>query len=173
MMAINDPGKRLLDTARKIEKAFEQQTSAVNMKEYGEDAKDALILRVQRLSKGVSDGKTEKLKGLEESTINTRKRYKSRLGSGASPNKSNATFTGQLVESLNTIGARGKFIIFPKNTARKTITGKTSSVTNKEVLDYYQEDRPFLELSKAENNKIARLFREEFRKLIKNLTNIS
>ena len=169
-MAKKTPDQVLKNASKKIEKAFELEISSVNMKERGEDSKEGVVKRTQILGKGVDGSRSNPLKPLSDKYKERRRIKRKQLGPNAKPNKSNLTFTGQLLKSLSVVGTRGRFIMFAKSTSRTLPNGEPDSKTNSEILKYVQRERTFLELTKAEINKIKKEFREKFRKKIRDLT---
>lgn len=125
-----------------------------------------LIQRRTRLGYGVPDGtngtaEREKLKPLSERYIEARK--KGQLGDFATPKRSNLTFTGQLLASLDVIKlTRGSVVIGPTGSRR-------GGGTNAQVAKYVAEQgRQFLSLSRPEAEQLRRFYRNAFGDLLKN-----
>lgn len=126
-----------------------------NMRKFGEDAADIVRLRT-RLGSGVeTEGGTKKrLKPLSESYRKRRK--KADLHPDTAPNKSNLTFTGQMLDSLGVTSVRQNQVTFGPRGSR---TG--SSLSNKQVAEYVTlAGRAFNNLSKVEIKRITEAIAE-------------
>lgn len=88
-------------------------------------------------SKGV------RLKALSQSYIEQRRRT-GVGGDQGTPNRSNLTYSGQLLDSLRAIARPGEILLEIENTRRRE--GKT----NRQVARYVREERPFLAMTKKE-----------------------
>lgn len=110
-----------------------------------------------RLGKGVSEqgGKLEKLKPLSDGYKKQRRKNKSKLSPDAKPAKSNLTFSGQMLESIDyKIEEPDTIVIrFDNNKARR----KAIEVTDK--------GRPFFNLADSEINAIKKLIRDKIKKV--------
>jgi len=146
------------------------------------------IKRRTQLGKGVSDsGKNQKLKGLSESykkqrrgelafftnsngkvvpiTSNVRK---PKLDKNTTPNRSNLTATGQLLNALRGIYKRRNIIIdFDKERRGPGLTGQRGKATNSDIVGYQEKQgRPFFDLSRSELNGLRRKIANRIRKLL-------
>lgn len=147
-----------------IKEAFTQAVDSIgapeSMRKFGEKAADMIRLRT-RLGSGVQRDGAEKdrLKPLAAST--KKKRAQSKLSQFTTPNRSNLTETGQLLDSVE-----------PKNpTQRKVTVGpqgpRDDGKTNEEVAKYVSEARPFNHLSKTEIKRIGDDIKRAIRQEIK------
>lgn len=85
------------------------------------------------------------------------------LGVFGRPRKSNATFTGEMLESLSLRSTSEGFQLLIMNYRRKDDSG----LTNYQVAKYYSEDRPFFALTSGEIRIIARELENIVKDLIK------
>ena len=162
-----DPSKRLQEMAR--------QTNIIkNEPERFSFIKDDVVNSIRtrtKLGKGV-EGNNRPLKKLEKLTEkyrDLRRKNKSGLSSDTTPAKSNATATGQMLDSLEGKQSRTKFEFFFKGSRKPDFTGRPSSITNSTLAKYYGEKRPFFYLSKPEKNNLIRKIREVLTDRIKKL----
>lgn len=93
-----------------------------------------------------------------------------RLHPDTSPETSNLTATGQLLDALKFTSGGTKVKVFIKKTKRKKeFNGSKSGLTNDEVRAYVEKDREFLKLSPEEKEDVTRLaidlIEEELRSL--------
>lgn len=101
-----------------------------------------------------------RLKPLAESTKRQRRR-KGVTGDQGTPNRSNLTNTGQLLDSLRAIAKRGLIVIDIPDSKRRG-----GSATNKQVAGFVRDDRPFLALTKKEAKQLDRDVTREINKVI-------
>jgi hypothetical protein len=92
-----------------------------------------------RLLKELASGK--QIGKNEPSTIAYRERYSKNLDSDTSPSTSNATGTGQLLNSMKGKASGTKITIDLKSGRRKELSGSKSKITNTEVNKYYEEKK--------------------------------
>ena len=157
-------------------------------KALAETIPEVIKIRTQQEGEG-ADG--NKLKPLSKSYIEQRKgnlrfytdkngkkhsyipKDKPNLSSDTSPETSNLTATGQLIDSIKGKNIGNKVIIEPGKSKRKgELYGQKSKLTNKQVNKYVDENgREFLKLSKAEEKEAFELAKdiitEEIRSVIK------
>lgn len=112
------------------------------------------------------------LDGLSTSYVKFRERVKSRLSKETSPNKSNLTATGQLLDAIigEATGTIVKIFISPK--PRKKELNPSASATNREIRKYVEDGgREFLGLTANERRVIekeaAEVIKTEIRKAFK------
>lgn len=74
------------------------------------------------------------------------------LGPYGRPKKSNATFTGEMMEEIYMQATAEGFRLYVKNSKRKDESG----LTNKQVMEYYSKDRPFFALTAGELRILSR-----------------
>jgi len=113
-----------------------------------------------RQGRGVNDEQAERprrnrLKPLAPSTVAA----KARKGQ---PTASIATATGQMLAALRGRGRRGFFEIDVDTSSREE--GRR---TNKEVQEFYSQDRPWLALTGREGDEIAKIVRRKVNELVK------
>lgn len=175
---------KLPDFANALQKAIEKAVSPDAMRSYALEAANMIRVRT-RLGYGVasSGGKRERLKPLSESykkqragqlgffttesgaVVPYKPKRKPKISEFTTPGRSNLTFTGQLLDSLQVTSAnRGKATI--------GVQGRRagSSLTNRDVARFVEEQgRPFLNLSDVEikrvNELVTKRLTEELRKL--------
>lgn len=87
--------------------------------------------------------------------------FRPKLGPFGRPRKSNATFTGDMMEAIFLRATSEGFQVIINNDRRED--GKT----NKKVAEYYSKDRPFFALTAGE----VRILTRELEKIIKELIN--
>jgi len=124
-----------------------------------------LIVKRTRLGYGVKRefGTKEKLRRLSPKYIVTRSKSR-RLDSTTSARKSNLTFTGQMLRSVQVIQAKdGKIVIGPK--------GYRDDGKQNEKIAGYQVDqgRAFMNVSKLEFQQLLRFYRLQFTDLRRKL----
>lgn len=85
------------------------------------------------------------------------------LGAFGRPRKSNATFTGEMMESLILRSSDEGFQIIINDKRRSDDSG----LTNRRVSEYYSEDRPFFALTSGE----IRILTRELEKIIQDIIN--
>jgi hypothetical protein len=99
---------------------------------------DAIRTRT-RLMKELANGSP--IPKLEASTVKQRERYSRNLDSDTQPATSNATATGQLLNSMKGKAVGTKVTIDLKTGRRKELSGSKSKLTNTEVNKYYEEKK--------------------------------
>ena len=159
--------KRVRDnTIKNIEKALDSRSVQKDVADFA--IKD--IVGNARLGK---DPNNRNFKSLARSTKEQRE-YLSRYNSTDSffsVNKSNLTVSGQLLNSIKAFFKKREITIEPTGTRRKYRGAKGQaigqSLTNKEVADFVQEDRPFLLVSKALEEFIKNRVRRELRRILR------
>jgi hypothetical protein len=100
----------------------------------------AQIRKRTQLGKDLKGGK---IKPIEDSTKDYRKRYSKNLDSNTTPNRSNLTATGQM---LNSIESKAKGLVYEitlKSKRTKDLSGSTSKVTNAEIKDFQEKQGRF------------------------------
>jgi hypothetical protein len=100
----------------------------------------AQIRKRTQLGKDLKGGK---IKPIENSTKAYRKRYSKNLDSNTTPNRSNLTATGQL---LNSIESKAKGLVYEitlKDKRSKDLSGSTSKASNTEIKDFQEKQGRF------------------------------
>lgn len=124
------------------------------MKSLGQETVRLIVERTQEQGRGVSGGfggRKKKLKKLAESTIKRRNGLK-KLSSKTSPDTSNLTMTGKLIQSVTSrVKGFSRVLIYIKGSRNKT------------VAEHVQTDRPFLLLTKTETNTLLKFFKRLIR----------
>lgn len=135
-------------------------------KELAQIIVDFIKLRTQQEGEGTRG----KLKALSDSYIEQR-RKSDRLSSDTSPEKSNATATGQMLNALkgSSSGTTAKVVVKDSNRKRE-LNGSKSKLNNNEVSKFFEDNgRKFLKLSKEEKNDFidiaTKIIRERLRDL--------
>lgn len=153
-----DPIDQLI---KSIKDSLENVESTRNMKKLA----DEMALQIKKRTRegfGTPKGSRgrgikERLKPLSQSTIDSRKRLrgKGQLSGKTSPSKSNLTETGQLLDSLRgRVPRKGEAEVSLRSGRRSK--GKGKRITNDEVAFFVSGDRPFLDLSRSDFNKIVK-----------------
>lgn len=169
MAKIEDGIKNVEALKLKLEKLSRLWQQSPQAKQFGQDIV-AQITKRTRLGKGVpgEGGELEPLKGLADSTIQTRKRYQKNLSELTRAKKSNLTATGQMLEDIVFNIKDGGFLFFFRSRRRnRELSGSRGKTTNAEVARYVSEDRPFFNLSRTELAGYAVRLKREFLKIIR------
>lgn len=151
--------------AQALREALPAIKDAKNMRKYGEQAASMITLRT-RLGDGVERDGAEKakLRPLKPQTVKSRARAKDqgKLSELTTPQRSNLTRTGQLLDSVQvTKAAYGSVSVGPKGSRREG--GK-----NEDVAKHVTEGgRPFNHLSKVETKRIQDAVKKDLRAEIK------
>lgn len=145
-----------------LTKVFKEASSSKNMKAIGSQAAE-IIRRRTRLGYGVekNEGKRERLKPLSPKYIEKRKQ--NTLSSQTTPRRSNLTFTGELLDSIEAHDAtQGEVQVGPRG-------ARSDGGPDNEKLAEYVRDagRPFNNLSATEIKQLTQFFEEIIEKLIK------
>jgi hypothetical protein len=163
-----------------MKKVIGEVESKETMQELGDEMAERIRKRT-RLGKGVSErgGAPKPLAPLSQSYKDFRKGKvafaqspyghvypykpdrKPNLSSQTSANKSNLTFTGQMLDSIKTISAKVGSAIVSVSGRRK------DGMSNKEVAEFVSVARPFLNLSKPELNALQKLIRQRIDRILK------
>lgn len=131
-----------------------------------------LIVKRTRLGFGVGGDGEERvnLKALSSSWIRQRKRLDeemSILSQFTTTARSNLTFTGQMLDSMQVIRvAQGKIVIGPKGYRTDPLS---KGISNEQVANYVAKaGRPFNNLSRLEQAQLVRFYRRKFGDLLRN-----
>lgn len=158
-MAVRTNFKAVLD---KIRGSFNEAIDQDQLKLLGDEAIRKITVRT-RLGYGVEKpgAPRKKLKELSQGYIESRLKAKGRLSSMTAPARSNLTFTGQLLDSLKVVVARGKLSIEPTGSRR-------DGQSNQDVADSVSKKRPFISLSDLELKALKRFYEVEIvRKMLR------
>lgn len=145
-----------------IEKKFNQAIKDPDLlRSIGDKIIDVVYKRV-KAGGGVIDDTNPNTSGtnlerLSDSYIKFRKKNANKLGEFASPSRSNLTFTGQMLNALQSRVENDKVIVFVNDSARSD--GKS----NRDVANHVRETRPFLALTLGEQ----RIVQQEIEKQLK------
>jgi len=123
-----------------------------------------------RLLKELASGSP--IPNLSPSTIKSRERYSRNLDSDTSPNTSNATATGQMLNSMKGKAVGTKITIDLKTGRRKELSGSKSKLTNSEVNKFYEEKKgEWFNIQEAERQEAidyaAEIIKQEILKVSK------
>jgi len=157
-----DPTRSLTAIFKRIQDATKQAVAREQMRRLGQFTVDIVVKRT-RLGYGVSAGFGEKsaLKKLSEKYIQKRKRFKG-LSNTTTPSRSNLTFTGQMLRSVQVIEAVDGRVRFGPTGNRDG-----GGPTNAEVASYQEaQGRPFNRVSELEYQQVLREFKREFGDLL-------
>jgi hypothetical protein len=130
---------------------------------------DAIRTRV-RLMHELASG--SKIPALKASTIKGRERYANNLDADTTPSTSNATATGQMLNSMKGKATGTKITIDLKTGRRKELAGNKSKLTNSQVNKYYEESKgEWFALQAAEKEEAiayaAEIIKQEIQKVSK------
>lgn len=131
-----------------------------------------IIVEMIRIrTQGEGFGTNGKLDPLDEKYIEQRRKSK-RLSPKTSPEKSNATATGQMIDALkgSSSGNTAKVVV-KDSSRRRELNGGKSSLTNNEVRQFFEDNgREFLKLSADEKKEMVdvatQLIKERLRDLL-------
>jgi len=161
-MAKSRTKKDINDFKKEMTTLIDKFGSKKRMTLLGKEAVSLIVIRT-RVGRGFSTAtkgggdKATKLKPLSPNYIDYRKKNKAKLtGRAGTVKKSNLTFTGQLLNSIDVIKAsKGKCFIGAKKERRK---GET--VKNSEIIGYQEKQgRVFLQLSTLDIKKLIRFMK--------------
>ena len=135
-------------------------------KELAQVIVDFIRLRTQEEGQGTKGTLDE----LDEKYIEQRRKSK-RLSSKTTPEKSNATATGQMIDALkgSSSGSTAKVVI-KDSSRRKELNGGKSGLTNNEVRQFFEDNgREFLKLSPEEKSDMVDIATKLIKERLKNL----
>lgn len=172
---MSSPSAQMRIIQRKIQNAvFQAQKKAA--RELIQVIIDAIRTRTRLLGE-LADGTP--IPSNEDSTVKYRQRYSKNLDSDTSPGNSNATATGQLLNSMKGKASGTKITIDLKSGRRKELSGSKSTQTNTQVNEYYEnikgeygpKKREWLKLSETEKQEAidyaTEIIKEEIKKVLK------
>jgi hypothetical protein len=158
-----------------VNRALRQIESVINSKKtssiLGNEAKDAIFKRT-KTGFGVKADKTipssrKKLKKLSPAYIEQRKRYGVQ-GKFGSPEFSNLTNTGQMLDSIVLTAGHGQFTLIIPNTVRKKRGKEKGTKTNAQVAQHVSDNgRPWFNLTTAELRIVEQNLSSIINKIIK------
>lgn len=155
---------------RDIVETTDDLRSSRRLRELGEYAFELIVKRVRTAARGSVEkpgAYPKKLDELKESTKKKRRGVAALLHPLTSPNKSNLTYTGQMLNNMKVrVTKKGQVELGPRG-RRKTIYGTKSKVTNEQVTIYVSKDRPFMSLSRGELTKVVKFYDRTFYMLLK------
>ena len=130
---------------------------------------DAIRMRVRQLHL-LSNEKT--IPKLKPSTVLYRERYSKNLAQDTSPKTSNATATGQMIDSMRGKATGTKITIDLKPARKKELSGSKSTQTNVEVNKWYEKGKgEWFGLSEKDKQEgidyATELIKEEIKKVLK------
>lgn len=158
--------KDLQNFQKKFQKKLGRNLTKSEVSGLGKLAIDIIVKRTRRGSGVKRDGGAiRRLKPLKKSYVAQRRRLISKLSRFTSPNKSNLTFTGQMLSSIKvikTVKTRTGVgsVISPKGR-------RSDGKTNEEVAVFASLSRPFFHLAKKEKRELIEVFEKRFKKAIK------
>jgi len=133
-------------------------------------ASNAAVDFVNRVKRGFMPDLSKIAGFTSEAYIKARKKFRSNLGDRATPTKSNATATGQMLADIVYRMTPSGFRIFINGTSRRPgMDGRPSKLTNAEVARYYSEKRDIFDFSEQEIQKIIRKVRTDLLKIVRRL----
>lgn len=146
--------------SRKFPKALKKALEEIESKKSMDDLGKVLVEQIQlrtKLGKGVDkpEGKSKRFKPLKDSTKKARRNAarKGKLSGDTSPAKSNLTFSGDMIDSIN------------HKAKKKSVKLKVDEVYAK----FVAEDRPFMNLSKTQVKETIEKLQDDLVKLITKL----
>lgn len=145
------------DLIARLKKSVEEAVTPKESKRLGDTMASRIRTRT-RLGYGVTEqGSQRALAKLKDSTKERRARYADDLSGLTTPNKSNLTATGQLLDAIKSVGQRGKVILEIDGRRTRELGGSRPRLSNAEVARYVQEQgRRFFDLTKAERTFLVR-----------------
>ena len=157
--------KPLSDLPKDLEKLFNDVFDTDTLQEIANWIRDTIYKRTKsgkglnKQNRAIGGTTNAPLKPLSPGYIE--KRSKEILGPFASPRRSNLTFTGELLESIEAV-VQGKQVKVQIPNEKHG-----SGISLQKLLDLVEEVRPFFGLSETEkktlDSMIARMIREKFR----------
>lgn len=158
--------------AKKAGSFIELATSLDALDEYGELVKGKIQKRT-RAGRGVAypnqlGGSAVKLQGLSEPYKRSRRQYNKPTGTAAKPNKSNLTFTGQMLASLKATSKKNP-------NGRSVISVSPTGKRNKDLARWHAEgkgnlpNRVFLGLTRKDITEINREFAKTFSAIVRDV----
>jgi hypothetical protein len=163
------PSAQMRIMEKKIRNAvFQAQKRAA--KELVQILIDAIRIRVRQL-KELADG-TSIPSPLSEKYVKLRSKYSSRLSHDTTPETSNATATGQMINSMVGKAINGKIVIELKDNRRKELNKSKPKLKNSEVNKYYEKQKgEWFALSAEERQEgidyATEIIKEEIKKVLK------
>lgn len=141
---------------RDLKRGTDSWTSKKNMRLIAERAIQLIVRRTQK-GFGVknNNGQEIPLKALSSVYIEQRKRQRQLLDGTTSPIKSNLTFSGQMLRSMTVKEITNKSVSIGPNRRRRK-----GGLTNEQIAEYVQKERPFNNLSFKEINAIVKFMDE-------------
>lgn len=158
-----------------IEDKFTRELTSKQFKNKLGEEITSMIYKRTKSGKSLSakeGGGTSPLKPLSVGYKKFRKKYKDYLlGEYASVNKSNLTFSGQMLDALKYKLQGDKIVVYIDNTTRKpTIPGRKEKIpTNSGVAEDVSKKRPFLGITEGETRIIGRTITDAAKALFKKI----
>lgn len=142
------------DIFKAFEQAIKKVFSAQSQQAIANEMADSVRIRAQLGGSVENTGSKKKaFKALSDSYKQQRKKF-SGLSDKTTPNKSNITRTGQMIESIRGKGKANGFLL-------ELAGSRDDGLTNEKVAGFVEEQgRPFMNLSDIELKKLARLLEE-------------
>lgn len=153
----------------KVKRALNDAVKISVMKNLGKTARE-LVYNRTKSGYGVNDDEDQrpdktKLLRLSPSYIKLRSKFSDLLGPGGKPRKSNLTFTGQMLDSIEVEARRNGFTLKIPNTVRDD-----NAATNAWVADQVRKyGRPFFALTAAEQVVLFRILEKSLRDELKKI----
>jgi len=146
---------RIKDLQIKLKNLLAETSNKALYEELGKTAA-SMVKERTRKGKGVSNpkGNLENLKALSPKYIKRRQKMRN-LSQETSPSKSNLTKKGEMLDNIKSKATNDQATVF--------IDGKK----NNDAAKYGQKDRPFMNLSSAEYNKLVNFIKEKIKTGIK------
>lgn len=158
---INNFSQKLGEVLRRAEANL---TSRQTLDNIGDKLTDDIKKRT-KLGFGVENqgGSQKKFKGLAPSTKKTRKSQSQKLSSDTSPAKSNLTFTGAMVDSINHESEKGRILI-------KATGQDEKGIKNSDKIKYNAEKgRIIFNLTKGQIRELKDEFQKRLELVVKRL----
>lgn len=164
----SNPVNDLADFCNRLRGVIGDMAAQETLKPMAEEA-ITIIVRRTRLGYGVPDGSNGtadrfKLPTLSKPYVKHRQRFPALMSGLTTPSRSNLTFTGQLLDSVQVLRiAPGSVVIVP------TGGRQGESLTNAQLAGYVAaKGRSFLSLSSLEAEQLTRFYRNTFGDLLRN-----
>lgn len=161
---------------KKVDDARRAFFNKRNMDIFGKQARDIIYKRTKS-GKGVASDTAERtsvksLAALRSADYIAKRRRFGVPGRFGAPDRSNLTYSGQMLEALKWVTGNNFFKVFVDDNKRKRFPLSPGTETNKKIAEYVSEQgRPFLNMAVDELRivtvEIQKMFTEEARKILK------
>lgn len=160
---------QLRDFFSRVKLNIEQASGEGVLREMAQEAIRLIQIRT-RLGYGVKEtgAKRERLTPLKPKYKVFRAKNRFELDNTTSANRSNVTFSGQMLGSMKIVSIRDRSVVIGPAGRRSPVLGVPQRITNRKLAQIVQLDggRPFMPLSDLELRKLDRFYRNRFGDLL-------